>query len=455
MAATKRDQDSAHHEGDWGIEPVPPELRKLGTFQMGALWGNLGISLLLPIVAAFLVPGLSLLQAIAAIVVGVVIGNVMLGYAGLIGAATGAPAMVLYRPSLGRRGSYAPTALNVLQNIGWGSFELLIIGTAAAAVTSQVFGGLTRAIWTILFGVVVTAMAIGGPLVVVRRWLSRYAVWLVLASTIYLTAYVITTLDIGALLDTPGDGSLPFWSGVDLVIAMPISWIPLAADYTRFAKSKRAGFTGTAIGYGIAHAWFYLLGVLLIMSNIATDPANPTGFIAAVLAVPVGILALGILAVDESDEAFANIYSASVSVQNVFPKVSQRKLSIAIGAVCTVIAVVVPLVQYENFLLLIGAVFVPLFGVLAAHYAIVRRGYERHEIYDGPRGFRPLGIVAWVAGFLAYNWINPGTVTWWKSAMTSLFSAFGGATPPSWLGASLFAFVVAFAIQAAERLKRS
>jgi nucleobase:cation symporter-1, NCS1 family len=409
---------------------------------------------LLPIVAAFLVPGLSVTQAIWAIVIGVVLGNLMLGYSGLIGAATGAPAMVLYRPSLGRRGSYAPTVLNVLQNIGWGAFELLIIGTAAAAVTGQVFSGLTRAIWTIAFGVIVTAMAIGGPLVVVRRWLSRYAVWLVLASTVYLTIYVITTLDIGALLNRPGDGSMPFWTGVDLVIAMPISWIPLAADYTRFAKSERAGFAGTAIGYAIAHAWFYLLGVLLILSNIAKDPADPTGFIAAVLAVPVGILALGILAVDESDEAFANIYSASVSVQNVFPKLSQRKLSIALGAVCTVLAVVVPLVQYENFLLLIGAVFVPLFGVLAAHYGIVRRGYTREEIYDAPSGLRPVGIAAWVAGFLAYNWINPATVTWWKSVMDSLFSALGGPKPPSWLGASLFAFVVAFLIQGAERLKR-
>src|SRR5262245_36756450 len=114
----------------WGIDPVPPRLRTLGLFDMGALWGNLGISLLLPIVAAFMVPGMTFTRALVAIVVGVAIGNAMLGWAGRIGAQTGAPAMVLYRPSLGRRGSYAPTVLNVLQNIGWGSFELLIIGTA-------------------------------------------------------------------------------------------------------------------------------------------------------------------------------------------------------------------------------------------------------------------------------------------------------------------------------------
>ncbi|MEX2395056.1 MAG: cytosine permease, partial [Actinomycetota bacterium] len=234
----------------------------------------------------------------------------------------------------------------------------------------------------------------------------------------------------------------------------PISWIPLVADYTRFARSKRAGFVGTAVGYGIAHAWFYALGVLLVLSNVATNPGDPTGFVSAILAVPVGLLALAILAVDESDEAFANIYSAAVSIQNVFPKLSQRKLSIALGAICTVIAIVVPLVQYENFLLLIGAVFVPLFGVLAAHYAIVRRGYSTKEVYDESRGFRPWGAVAWLAGFLAYNWVNPGTVSWWATAMDRVFGLVGNPVPPSWLGASLLAFVLSFGIQAAQALTR-
>lgn len=438
---------------EWGVDPVPPELRMLSTFDTGALWANLGVSLLLPIVAAFLIPGLSFTQAATVIVVGVVIGNLMLAYAGRIGAATGAPGMVLYRPSLGRQGSYAPTALNVAQNVGWGSFELLIIGTAAAAISERALGVGARPVWTALFGAVVTLMAVGGPLVVVRRWIRRYAVWLVLASSIYLTVYVLTAVPFSTFLDARGDGSVSFWGGVDLVISMPISWIPLVADYTRFSRSTRAGFVGSGVGYAVAHAWFYFLGVLLILSDIASNPADPTAFVTAVLAVPVGLVALGILAVDETDEAFANVYSASVSVQNVFPNLSQRTLSILVGALCTALAIVVPLVQYENFLLLIGAVFVPLFGVLASHFAIVRRGYTADELYVRTRAVKVWGMAAWVAGFLAYNWINPGTVTWWVSARNWLFETLLSApVAPSWLGASLFAFVVSFVLQGTERL---
>ncbi len=456
MQRTKEQPDGSASSGDlpdWGIEPVPAHLRRLGTFDTAALWANLGVSLLLPIVAAFLVPGLSFAQAAAAIVVGVVIGNLMLGYAGRIGAATGVPGMVLYRPSLGLNGSYGPTVLNVLQNIGWGAFELLIIGTAAAAISERALGVGARPAWTLGFGAIVTLMAVSGPLVVVRRWIKRYAVWLVGASSIYLTAYVLTAVPFRTFLDARGDGSGSFWGGVDLVISMPLSWIPLVADYTRFSRSRRAGFVGSGIGYAIAHAWFYFLGVLLILSDIASNPADPTAFVAAVLAVPAGLIALGILAVDETDEAFANVYSASVSVQNMFPRWSQRRLSILMGAVCTLLAIFVPLVQYENFLLLITAVFVPLFGVLAAHYAVVRRGYESGDFFESVPALKPLGMIAWVAGFAAFNWVNPGTVTWWLSARNWFFDTLlGGPVAPSWLGASLLSFVVAFGLQAAERL---
>jgi purine-cytosine permease-like protein len=99
-------------------------------------------------------------------------------------------------------------------------------------------------------------------------------------------------------------------------------------------------------------------------------------------------------------------------------------------------------------------VFVPLFGVLAAHYAIVRRGYTNDDLYATPTSMRTWGIVAWALGFFAFNWINPGTVSWWGSAMRWLFETLLSAPkPPSWLGASLFAFVVAFALQGAEALR--
>ena len=99
----------------WGIEPVPERLRVLGVLDTGLLWGNLGVSLLVLVAGTYLVPALSLPQAFLAIAVGSLIGNAMLGVAGMIGADGRVPAMVLLRAPLGGRGSFLPTALNAAQ----------------------------------------------------------------------------------------------------------------------------------------------------------------------------------------------------------------------------------------------------------------------------------------------------------------------------------------------------
>jgi purine-cytosine permease-like protein len=117
-----------------------------------------------------------------------------------------------------------------------------------------------------------------------------------------------------------------------------------------------------------------------------------------------------VLLVGESDEGFANIYSTSVSVQNLLPRVSQRVLALGVGIVAIIVAISIDLIQYENFLLLIGGIFVPVFGVLLADYFVLRKGrYEVPQLYasSGPywheAGFGVLAIAVWASGFLLYS----------------------------------------------------
>ncbi len=113
---------------EWGIEPVPPAQRTLGSIDYLVLWGDLGIGLLVLLAGTFLVPGLSLGAALVAVVVGSILGALLLAVVGIVGSDNATPTMVLLRPVLGLRGSYVPTALNVLQLIGWTIFELSAVG---------------------------------------------------------------------------------------------------------------------------------------------------------------------------------------------------------------------------------------------------------------------------------------------------------------------------------------
>ena len=94
-----------------GLEPVTPEARQLGAWGFAVLWGDLGIGLLVLLAGSFLVPALSLPQALGAIVVGSVIGVTLLGLTGVVGSQTGLPTMVCLRPALGRGGSYVATGV--------------------------------------------------------------------------------------------------------------------------------------------------------------------------------------------------------------------------------------------------------------------------------------------------------------------------------------------------------
>ncbi len=432
----------------WGIEPVPSRLRLLGTFDGFLLWANLSVSLLVIVAGAFLVLpasqdglALSLPEALGAIVAAAFAGNLLLALGGLIGADAGVPTMVLMRAPLGRRGSYLPTGLNILQCLGWSVFELIVIATGASALSKQVLGFGGTSFWKLLFGVVATVLAFLGPVGFVRRYVRKFAVWIVVASLLYLCWWSLHGEHVEHLWRRPGAHA--FWPGFDLVLASIISWTPLVADYTRFSRSRAAGFWGAGFGYFVPTIPLFALGAVIAMSRHISDaPALLTAIAAGGAASVVALLAL---TVDESDEAFANVYSGAVSMQNLLPEVPQRLLVAGTAAVATVGALLIDLRNYQPFLYLLGSFFVPLLGVLLADWLMSGRRYGREDIFGAPE-LRAETVAAWLTGFCLYQWLYPDGPAWWTRLVAHTHPH---ALP--WGGASLPSFAVAFALTVGAR----
>jgi len=419
----------------WGIEPVPERLRVLGGVDLGLLWGNLGVSLLVIVAGAILVPALSLPAAFAAILVGCLVGNLMLAVAGAIGAQARVPAMVLMRAPLGERGSYLPTAINIVQCIGWTVFELLVIATAAAALSDEVLGFEARWAWTVAFGGATLVLGLLGPIGVVRTVVRRVAIWIVPLAVAYLGWWALTGGGLADAWDRPGEGGLSTWQGIDIVVGVTVSWIPLAADYTRFARSSRAAFWGTGVGYVVPDALLLALGAVVLLTRDVSDAAALPAAVAA--GGVVALLVLLALTVAETDEAFANAYSGAVSLQNLFPEVPQRLLVVATTTVGTAGALVLQLGSFQSFLFLLGSFFVPLFAVLLADWLASGRRYEPEDVF-GQDQVRTGLVTAWIAGFVAYQWLSPTGPTWWVEQVQRL-------DPPTWgIGATLPSFAVSF-----------
>jgi len=189
-----------------------------------------------------------------------------------------------------------------------------------------------------------------------------------------------------------------------------VSWTPLAADYTRFARTRRGAALGAGLGYFAPTIWCIGLGILIVLARGVSDAqALP---VAVAAAGGVAFAALLAITIDESEKAFADIYSTAVSLQNFLPRMSQRVLITLVSATATGLALALNLGNYQNFLYLLGSFFVPLFGVLVADWAIERGHYTAEHVFNDVE-WRPAALAAWLVGFGLYQWLSPVGPSWW------------------------------------------
>lgn len=375
----------------WGIDPVPPKHRILGGFDYFILWSSLGVGLLVFSAGSFLSEA-PFYYALLAIIIGSITGSILLSLAGKIGSDHAIPSLIGIRPAFGLYGSYLAAILNIIQLIGWTTFEILILSKAAQSLTNLHVPFL----WNIIFGIVIALFGIFGPLFLVKQWLSKFAIWIVYASSIVILVALLSQNLPNSISAVGKDMS--FFVALDLVIAMPISWMPLVSDYNRFAKTSRGAFMGTLIGFSITNIIFYLGGLLLGLGDISS-------IIISIQAILFGFILL-VMVVDEVDNAFADIYSAAISSQSIFRNLNQRYLIIGFTALSTILSIFVSIEGYQQFLLLIGALFIPLFGVLLTDYFVVKRGkYQIEKIYGNGNKMIKVGypaVVAWSIGAILY-----------------------------------------------------
>jgi purine-cytosine permease-like protein len=288
--------------------------------------------------------------------------------------------------------------------------------------------------YVVIAGVITTVLALR-PLGFVRT-LRRYAIVAVVISSIYFfvqfARHPLPSLTTGSWSG--------FWLAADAVLAISVSFVPLAADYSRHSRTVSGAFWGSYIGYSITQIAYYSLGLLALAATGIVDNDSHTVLFHAFTAVPIGWLPFAILVLRELDESFTNVYSTAVSVQNIRPLADRRVLAVIIGAVATICALWLGIGDYQNFLYLIGSVFVPMFAVFAVDYY----GFDgrRHWDFSQRSPARWAMVVPWLLGFAAYQLVNPGSIQtwvgWWSHVDGWLHF-----TPQSWMSASALSFAVA------------
>lgn len=351
------------------------------------LWFGAAVSVA-EILTGGLLAELGLERAMWANVLGHLAGTSLLVLAGWIGYRERVPAIMSTRISFGRQGSWLISGINVLQLLGWTAWMVLLGGGALNGLTVELWGFDNQALLSAFVGACIAFWVFLG----VRgfKWLNMVAVSLLLVLTIVLS---------WVLLNRPmppesvsGQGAFHF--GFEMAIIMPLSWFPLIADYTSMARSRTAAWLAPLLGYLLGSCWMYGIGILGALHSGSFDPAR------MMLAANLGLAALGVIGLSTVTTTFLDVYSASISTLNVFPKISRRWTAVLFAAVGTVLAMFVPITEYEWFLYILGSIFAPLIAILLADYYVLRTD-RRNTAWD------PAATLSLALGVTLYYQLQP------------------------------------------------
>ena len=390
----------ATHATNEALAPVSPDRRVFQWHDHASLWFSLGVGLLVMQVGAYLMPALGTKETLVAIFAGSIVGAGLLGWVAKLGCDSGLASAGLMHAVYGRTFASLPIILNIVQLVGWGTFELVVMRDATVAIGQQ-SGTMAGAHWpvlaTLLWGGVVMLLISGSMVQLVRKLIARIALPLVVLSLLWLSWQFLSlaqTQGFEALWTRKGEGGMGELPSLDVVIAMPISWLPLVADYARHGKNGGSALRGTWLGYALANIWCYSLGVLVALTLPSQD------LVQALLLAQGGLIALSLILIDEVDNAYGDAYSGAVSAHSLLPRWGVRGWGLLVAALCTALALVLPMHSLEPFLLLLSSVFVPLFGVILGRLAF---GAQATALLATARKVHGVPVAIWLAGIAVYH----------------------------------------------------
>lgn len=388
----------------------------LTRWNFATLWFGAAVSIAEIMTGALIAP-LGFTKGLTAILIGHLLGTLLLVLGGVIGSRERLTAMESTKISFGRYGSYLFSMLNVLQLVGWTAVMIVTGARSINVVTTSDFHFNQPWVWCLVVGLLICIWLYFGQ----NAWkkLNSVAVALLFLLTIVLCVVIFNHSE---FLFKPGTSEMSFGAAVELSVIMPLSWLPLISDYTRFAKSTREGAIGSFVGYMVGSSWMYAIGLGAALAFNEYDP------VAVLMSANLGLFAVGIVVLATVTTTFMDAYSGGISLTTVFPKLNGKHVAIVLTIIGTILAMVFPIEKYEGFLYLIGSFFAPLYAILLTDYFILKRTKIRKTLM-----LDWVAMLIWVVGIFIYRQFVQ-------------FDSFLGATVPSMVVIGLIYIVVQFVI---------
>lgn len=352
--------------------------RRTSLFENGLIWFGAGVSIAEILTGTYFAP-LGFGKGVLAILIGHIIGCGLLFLAGLIGGRVRKSAMETVKMSFGQKGSLLFACLNILQLVGWTAIMIYDGSLAAAEVVHT-----ASWVWPLVIGGLIIVWIMIGLQSLGK--INSVAMVALFGLTVVL-CWVIFTKD---PVPAASEEAMSFGAAVELSAAMPLSWLPLISDYTREAERPFAATAVSAVTYGLVSCWMYVIGMGAAILTGTSDIAQ------IMVKAGLGVAGLLIIVFSTVTTTFLDAYSAGVSGETVFPRLSGRMMAIVAAVLGTVCAIAFPITDITDFLYLIGSVFAPMIAVLIADYFILKKD-------SSGMNFDLTNLLIWLVGFVLYR----------------------------------------------------
>ncbi len=404
-----------------------------GFFDNFALWATICASLYVMPFGSLLVPALSIEQAIVAALIAGGLSGLLLATIAALASRRGQSTAELLSEPFGQGGRWPVALLLLARHALFAAFALILIADAAELVGERALGADLRPLWVLLFAGAGLAIVLAGPRRVATV-LRRGGLVVVVLVAVGVTASAYMEFEIPSYLRRPAVGGWPsIWQAVDIMLIVPLLWLPVVADFGRLGRQPRSVANGTFAGVFLMIAWFGTLGIIYLP---ATESGDIPGFVAG---MQLSLGAVALLFLLQADDVYASLYAAVPTLESIGLRGDGRLVGIVPLLAAIPAALFLNIGELEPYLLLVSAAFIPAFGVVIAH-----------ALWPAGRQAAP-PVIAVVAGFLVYQLISPTDIAWWQDVIEEPASWFAVPFPlgeeASWLGAAIPSFAIAFSIQ--------
>ena len=404
---------------DFSMERVPPFARRP---MREVLWVRLGVLTAMSqfILGAALGYGMTFWKAFWAIVIGSVLLEIVAFLIGIAGAWEGLPTGVLARwTGFGKYGSGLISFVVAIGSMAWFGVQNSILADALNRATR---GHLGLAPCSILTGLFITLITVFG-----FRWLT----W---SATVTAPAFVgvvgygvyraLATTSVRELVQMPSPGpQLALVTGATMVAGGYMLGAVVTPDIARFCKNGKDVFWMTLISTFLGELGIGLAAVLLAHAVRTQDVVN----IMFRVAGWIGITAVSLATIKIND---VNLYGSSLHITNVIQALFRRRfnrgvITAVLGGLGTLFSILGVLKHFVGFLLILGVAVPPIGGVMVVDYFILKRDRPAleatREAVSLPHfceWLNPVGVLAWLFGFLASHAIKAGI-----PALTSILAS--------------------------------